>query len=94
MTKTTKLVKFGDYKVTPRAKKMLKKAYAMKELGLPCVAIWEQDDSEYDTLETMVRYADEMSAHVLCLRNHGISEAVTPDNLGSFTSGRYIFVGD
>jgi hypothetical protein len=79
-----KLVKFGDSKVTPKAKEMLEKAYAQKTLGVPCVIELENDDSEYDTLNTLRQHADEMGGCVihLLLGSIGI-ERVTERNLGS-----------
>lgn len=79
------LVKFGDSLVTPRAKEMLEKAFAQATLGMPCVIEFENDDSEYDTLDSLRRFANDMGGCVIRLllgMSQGV-QRVTERNLGS-----------
>ncbi len=80
--KNVKLVEFVDNMVTPKAKELLEKAYAMKTLGLPCVIVLEQDDGEFDTLDSLRQHAEEMSGHVIRLKTYGV-EQLTTNNKGS-----------
>ena len=78
------LVKFGDTKVTERAKEMLEKAYAQKTLGMPCVIEFENDDSEFVTLNTLRKHSEDMGGCVIRLRLGSIGiERVTDRNLGA-----------
>jgi len=85
-----KLVQWNDWQVTLKAKKMLKKAEAMQQLGLPFVGSWQQDDGETETLITLVNAVKELSGYVLELSTSGAQD-VNQQNVGSFHSGRYMF---
>ena len=76
-----KLVKFGDDKVTVKAKEMLEKIYAQKTLGLSGVIEFDQDDEEFETLSTIMHHADNMCGCVIRLGS--VIERVTEHKLGS-----------
>ena len=82
--KGLQLVAFGDSRVTLKAHDLLEKAYAQKTLGMPCVVEFEQDDGEFDTLNTLRVHAEEMGGCVIrLLLGGGRVELVTDRNLGS-----------
>lgn len=76
------LVKFGDNRVTLKAKELLERAYAQKTLGLPGVVEFEQDDEEFTTLNTLRQHTEDMGGYVIRLSSNNV-EKVTENNLSA-----------
>jgi hypothetical protein len=80
-------------KVTAKAQELMKQSVAQTILGLSGVVVWEGDDSPeaYATIESMIDLAHNCGGRILRLDLYTV-EQFNPENKGSISSGKYLYI--